>query len=214
MVEKQAVYLVDDDDLLLKTLSNVFRFSGFEVQEFRSPFDFLNSSLDLDNACVVLDLNMPLMTGLELQERLSEEGIFIPIVVYTGDADVQTAVRAMAGGAFTLVQKPCANQLLVETVRKAINTYSESRDKAKRLIEAHHRLESLSGREKQVALLVAEGMSSTEIAAKLGVGRRTAESHRSNILQKLGLSSTASLVELVVLAGLKNDRLLSLNTRY
>ena len=206
MVEKQAVYLVDDDDLLLKTLSNVFRFSGFEVQEFRSPFDFLNSSLDLDNACVVLDLNMPLMTGLELQERLSEEGIFIPIVVYTGDADVQTAVRAMAGGAFTLVQKPCANQLLVETVRKAINT--------KRLIEAHHRLESLSGREKQVALLVAEGMSSTEIAAKLGVGRRTAESHRSNILQKLGLSSTASLVELVVLAGLKNDRLLSLNTRY
>lgn len=202
MTKKQTVYLVDDDTLLLKTLSSVFRFSGFEVREFRSPFDFLESNICSENACVVLDLNMPYMTGLELQERLALEGVFLPVVIYTGDADVQATVRAMASGAFTLVQKPCSNQVLVETVRKAMKAFNEEQEQTQRLTNAHQRLETLSEREKEVAMLVAEGLSSSEIAEKLGVGRRTAESHRSNILQKLQLKSTAALIELVVLAGL------------
>lgn len=205
MANKQTVYLVDDDALLLKTLGGVFRFAGFRVLEFSSPHDFLKSNPSSEESCVILDLNMPYMTGLELQERMAALGLFIPIVIYSGDADVQATVRAMAGGAFTLVQKPCSNQLLVETARRAMSASSQTREKARRLTEAHKRFESLSDREREVALLVADGLSSSEIGASLGVGRRTAESHRSNILQKLGLKSTAALVEMVVLAGLDGE---------
>ncbi|WP_372983052.1 response regulator transcription factor, partial [Marinobacter sediminum] len=200
-INKQpVVYLVDDDDLLLKTLTSVFRFAGFQVHGFSCPEEFLKTRLETEHACLIMDLRMPSMTGLELQDQLTARGVYLPIIVYSGNADVPMTVRVMREGAFTLVQKPVSNEVLVETTRKAMKTFSARQLETNRLLESKERFASLSEREQEVAMLVVAGMSSTGIADQLGIGRRTAEAHRSNILKKLDLPSTAALIKLVVLA--------------
>ncbi|WP_404419933.1 response regulator transcription factor [Marinospirillum sp.] len=198
------VYVVDDDELVLETLDSVFTFAGFTVTTFNQAKDFLAASLEPENSCLILDLRMPHMSGLELQRSLIERQIDLPVIIYSGNADVATTVRAMSGGAFTLVQKPLSNDLLIETVREAMKSHQQAREENAGFIEAEQRLQVLSEREKTVARLAAEGLTATEIADQLCVSTRTAEAHKANIFKKLNIRSVAVLAQLVLMARLKH----------
>ena len=140
------------------------------------------------------------MSGIEFQQLLHQKKISIPIVFYTGKADIDSAVDAMSGGAFTLVRKPAANSVLIEKVLNAIKMHTEQDGFSDESKQAYASLKILSKRELQVALLVADGESAADISANLFISRRTVEAHRANIFEKLEIKSVARLTKLVMLA--------------
>lgn len=204
MPETPHIYVVDDDELVLDTLNAVFSFAGFNVTTFNQAEVFLAANLPTDNCCLILDLRMPNMSGLELQRLLAERQIDLPVIIYSGNADVATTVRAMSGGAFTLVQKPISNDLLIETVRDAMRKHQQQFKEKQQFAEAETRLSQLTDRERAVALLATEGMSAAEIADRLCISARTAEAHKASIFKKLNIKSVALLAQLVVMARLKH----------
>jgi two-component system response regulator FixJ len=143
---------------------------------------------------------MPEIGGIEFQQRLQQKGVNIPIVFYTGKADIDSAVDAMSGGAFTLVRKPAQNRVLIEKVMGAITAHQELNPFSEQSEQAYVSLKALSKRELQVALLVADGETATDIAEHLFISRRTVEAHRASIFEKLAMKSVARLAQLVLLA--------------
>lgn len=204
MDSKPTIYIVDDDELILATLQNVFSQSGFRVRTFSDAKSFLLASLE-SNCCLILDLNMPDMSGLELQQYLKSQDISIPVIIYTGKADVATAVKAMTDGAYTLVQKPVSNDILIQKVDQAIKQHNARQRHSALCKEAIQKLSLLSERELDVAYLAAAGLSATTIAEKLFISPRTAEAHKASIFNKLDIKSVASLAQLVLLSTLKDE---------
>jgi two-component system response regulator FixJ len=178
----------------------VFRLAGFVVHTFNNPFSAIESSLETKNSCILLDLSMPEMDGIEFQKLLHEKRISIPIVFYTGKADIDSAVDAMSGGAFTLVRKPAANSVLIEKVLDAIKMHKDLEPFSDESEQAFAALQILSKRELQVALLVANGETAAFIAENLFISRRTVEAHRANTFEKLEIKSVARLAQLVQIA--------------
>jgi FixJ family two-component response regulator len=204
MPETPHIFVVDDDELMLDTLDAVLSFAGFKVTTFNRAEVFLAANLPTDNCCLILDLRMPHMSGLELQRLLLERKVDLPVIIYSGNADVATTVRAMSGGAFTLVQKPVSNDLLVEMVRDAMRKHQQQSEEKNLFTKAEARLDFLTGRERAVAVLAAEGLTANEIADQLCISARTAEAHKASIFKKLGIKSVALLAQLVVMARLKH----------
>ncbi|SFC27179.1 two component transcriptional regulator, LuxR family [Marinospirillum celere] len=202
MPTEANIYIVDDDELVLSTLDSIFTFAGFEVFTFNRAEDFLATDLSDAPGCLILDLRMPHMSGLELQRHLAKRQLQLPVIIYTGNADVATTVRAMSDGAFTLIQKPISNDLLVETVRDAIQQHQERFQKTALYQQARDQLACLSEKERQVAILAADGLTAADISKQLHVSIRTVEAHKSNIFKKLNIHSIAQLTRLVVLAEL------------
>jgi two-component system response regulator FixJ len=199
-LNKKIIYIVDDEVSVRTTLENVFRLASFVVHAFDNPFSAIESSLETKNSCILLDLSMPEMDGIEFQKRLHEKLISIPIVFYTGKADIDSAVDAMSGGAFTLVRKPAANSVLIEKVLDAIKKHKDMGSFSDESEQAFATLQILSKRELQVALLVANGETAAYIAEHLFISRRTVEAHRANTFEKLEIKSVARLAQLVQLA--------------
>lgn len=191
---------MDDEVSVRTTLENVFQLAGFVVQAFDNPFIAIESKLETNNSCILLDLSMPEMGGIEFQQLLHEKKISIPIVFYTGKADIDSAVDAMSGGAFTLVRKPAANSVLIEKVLDAIKMHTDQYAFSDESRQAYTSLKVLSKRELQVALLVANGETAAEIAEHLFISRRTVEAHRANTFEKLEIKSVARLTTLMMLA--------------
>jgi FixJ family two-component response regulator len=205
-VTHKTIYIIDDEVSVLATLEKVFEFAGFTVHTFASPFLALESELETKNSCILLDLKMPIMCGLEFQKTLSEKNINIPIVFYSGKADIDSAVDAMSAGAYTLLRKPAPSNILIEKVLGAIeaqarlknpNTIDSFSDESE---QAYLSLKILSERELQVALLVADGETATNIAKKLFISPRTVEAHRAHIFDKLTIKSVARLAQIVLIA--------------
>lgn len=199
-MNKKIIYIVDDEVSVRTTLENVFRLAGFVVHTFNNPFSAIESSLETKNSCILLDLSMPEMDGIEFQKLLHEKRISIPIVFYTGKADIDSAVDAMSGGAFTLVRKPAANSVLIEKVLDAIKMHKDLEPFSDESEQAFAALQILSKRELQVALLVANGETAAFIAENLFISRRTVEAHRANTFEKLEIKSVARLAQLVQIA--------------
>ncbi|GAB3034534.1 response regulator transcription factor [Bowmanella dokdonensis] len=196
------VYLVDDDELVLASLENLFRFAGYETHSYRSAKDFINARPAIKDSCLVLDLSMPQMSGLELQQQLQSLGLELPVIIYSGSADVASTVKAMSGGAYTLVQKPASGEELIGVVQQAIDKHKQIQaDKLPRA-EARAKLSQLSERERSVARLVACGKSASAIAHQLYISPRTVEAHKASIFNKLKIKSVAILAQLVVLSDL------------
>lgn len=205
MRTKQTVFVIDDDDFFRKILAQVFQSAGFQVATFDSANAFLSQYSPHENACLILDLRMPDISGLELQEKLKQQGIDIPIVFYTGNADVPVAVRAMQAGAFAVIEKPSSNELMIERVKAAIASHTERLSYRKKLSDARSRLQLLSERERQVGRYLSQGLSAPEIALLLKKSPRTVEAHRANIFRKLEIKSTAALTRLFVLSELGDN---------
>jgi two-component system response regulator FixJ len=205
MPSGQTVFIVDDDDHLRGLLQHVFKSAGFRVVAFASAAQFLEGYAACPESCLLLDLRMPKVGGLELLKSLQRRRIDLPVIIYTGNADVQVAVRAMQEGAFSVIEKPLSGELLIEQVRTAINNTRPQRSRQARIEQARAGLALLSKREKEVAEYLASGLSAAEAAAQLGISVRTVEAHRVNLFRKLQINSSTLLAQIVLLAELGED---------
>ncbi|MBI3145487.1 MAG: response regulator transcription factor [Pseudogulbenkiania sp.] len=202
---KQTVFIVDDDDFFRNALQRIFRSAGFRAETFASAELFLAGYSPCEESCLILDLRMPEVGGLELLKRLQQQQIFLPVIIYTGNADVQVAVCAMQEGAFTVIEKPLSSELLIERARAAITSARPLLARQAKVAKARESLALLTERERQIAKFLAEGLSAPEAAARLAISVRTVEAHRANLFRKLHIKSSAVLAQQVLLAELGDE---------
>ncbi len=200
MTSEPTVFVVDDDPAMRQSLRWLLQSVGLAVETYPTAEAFLAAADGTRPGCLVLDVRMPGMSGLHLQEELKSRGIMLPIIVITGYAEVPTAVRALKTGAIDFIEKPFSDQLLVESVRHAIALDQQARATEAERTEISARIALLSNREREVMERVTEGKANKVIAADLGIGEKTVEVHRANVMRKLSVDSVAALIRLVLLA--------------
>lgn len=198
MPEQDVVYVVEDDPVVRQSLVMLIATLEVEVRGRASGEDFLDDPLRADASCVVLDVRMPGLGGLEVQARLNEAGVIAPVIFITGHGDVPMAVEAMRGGAVDFLQKPFDNQIMLERVRQALVRNCALRQAARQRDIAAARLAALSPREHDVLALLVAGRMNKAIAAELGISAKTVEDHRASIMRKMQVRSVAELVRLAV----------------
>jgi FixJ family two-component response regulator len=195
--DEVTVFVVDDEAPVRRALRWLLEAVGFRVETFESAADFLHAYRAGRPGCLLLDLRLPGMDGLELQARLRAVDGLLPVIVVTGYADVPTAVRAMKGGAVEFVEKPVDDRILVEHIRAAAGRHRAALAERRSADGLRARLEALTPREREVLRLVVDGKSSRAIAELLGNRAKTVESHRAAILRKLDAANVADLVRIV-----------------
>ena len=205
MTSDQTVFVVDDDPAVCDSVAALVTSLDVNVETFESAESFLSSYQPNRAGCLVTDLRMLGMSGLELQERLSEMGIKIPVIIMTAYADVQVAVRAMQKGAVTLLEKPCRDQELWECMRNALELDESQRSHDERRKDINSRIGALTEGEKEVMERMVEGKMNKVIAKDLSISIRTVETRRHNVLEKMQADSLAELVRLVVEAEENKD---------
>jgi FixJ family two-component response regulator len=195
------VYIVDDDDAVRGSLRLLIRSVGLPAQVHASAQEFLSAYDPQDPGCLLLDVRMPGMSGLDLQQELNRRGATIPVVFITGHGDVPMAVEAMQQGAFDFLQKPFRDQDLLDRVQRALARDAESRGRLAARAEIHARRATLTPREVEVMGLITRGKANKVIGADLGVSQRTVEIHRAHVMEKMRASSLAELVRMVLDSG-------------
>lgn len=188
------IYLVDDDEAVRDSLGMLFKSIGLEHEAYASALDFLEQYDGARHACLVADIRMPGLSGLELQQRLGEQHAVIPIIFITGHGDVPMAVTAMKSGAADFIQKPFRDQDLIDRIHKALEQDLERRKTRAEEDEIRARIALLTPRENEVMLRVVRGQANKVIAMDLGVSQRTVELHRARVMRKLKMRSLAELV--------------------
>lgn len=202
MSEGKAVHIIDDDDAVRDSLEALLSSSGFAVVTHCNGSRFFASYDPEATLCVILDVCMPGMDGLEVQERIARRGDAPPVIMITGHGDVTMAVRAMKCGAFDFVEKPFNPQALVERVEAAARWAAASRAERRRSGEAHARLGTLTPREMDVLKQLLIGHPNKVIARELGLSPRTVEVHRARVMEKTGAESLSHLVRMAIAAGI------------
>jgi len=200
------VYVVDDDAAILKSLGLLLRSEGYTVRTCASAQEFLSAYDPEHPGCVVLDVRMPGMGGLELQSELEARGISVPVIIMTGHGDVPMAVRAMRAGARDFIEKPFTNERLLERVREALQASASRFDELSRHAQVRGRLDQLSRREQEVLDHLVSGKLNKQIAAELGISVRTVEAHRARIMDKLEVRTLSGLVRLSLAANRSSGR--------
>ena len=185
MSDKATVFLIDDDQAVRDAIRLLLETSGFTVQTFASALDFLNSPVVGQPGCLVLDVRMPGLSGLDLQKRLQAQGLRIPIIFITGHGDVPMAIRAMKAGALDFIEKPFQGQTLLARIEEALAVDGQERHRQAQRADAAARLALLSPREREVLERVADGQYNKVIASELGISLSTVEIHRKRVMQKL-----------------------------
>lgn len=198
MTSNPVVYLVDDEPIARKTLTHLLSTVSMQVEAFASATDFLENVDPNAHGCLLLDLFMPNISGLDLLQIMQQRGIALPTIFVTGHGDVTTAVRAMKAGAFDYIEKPFGHQELLDRVNQAVAQDQKQRGQIRLVRDWSHRLSTLSDRERQVLSMVVAGRMSKEIATELGVSLKTIERHRSRIMEKVQVGSVAELVCVVM----------------
>lgn len=198
---KPVVYIVDDDDGMRRALTGLMTTVGYTAIPYARPADFLTSYDPTQPNCLVLDVRMPEMSGLEVQQQLNHSGSMVPVILVTGHGDVPMAVQAMKDGAFDFLQKPFRDQDLLDRINAALKQDTENRAMVERHSDLKRRSESLTTREREVMALVVDGRANKVIAIDLGLSERTVEIHRSNVMEKMGARSVAHLVKMHLTLG-------------
>ena len=193
---ESTVYIVDDDQAIRHAMELLMRSVGLEYEIFHSGDDFLQGYSNDRAGCLVLDIRMPGLGGLELQEKLNELGSTLPVIFITGHGDVPMAVEAMQKGAVDFIQKPFRDQELLDRIGEALKTDQERRSAREEKAEVQGRIEKLTNRERQVLDLVVTGKPNKVIAYELGVSQRTVEIHRARVMEKMQAKSLADLVRM------------------
>ncbi|OKO92120.1 regulator [Bradyrhizobium sp. NAS80.1] len=208
-VSNQAtVYVVDDEAQIRNAIGSLCEETGHQVRLFASTDEFLAESLASGPSCLVLDVRFPgtSPTGLELQRKLAESGVQIPIVFISGHADVRVSVEAMKRGAVEFLPKPFREQEILDAIRHGIERDRRRLERESAEHEARQRVQTLTAREREIMLLMAEGLVAKQIAAKLGVSEVTVKVHRARMMRKLGLRSPIEVVRLIDSMGLEAER--------
>jgi FixJ family two-component response regulator len=201
MSSDAIVHIVDDDPAARESVAAVVRSRGLKVQEYDSAEQFLKVERPSGPGCLLLDIRMPGMSGLELQTSLKAAGVRLPTVVITGFGDVATAVKAMQNGAITFLEKPCEQQQLWDALELALAQANQQQASTLRRQELEQRFASLTESERTVLIRVMDGQPNKRIATEMDIGLRTVELRRSNIMRKTGATSLSELIRLAIEAG-------------
>jgi two-component system response regulator FixJ len=205
MTDKAIVYVVDDDDAVRRSVGFMLKTSGFDVHAFASGIAFLKEVKTLDPGCVLLDVRMPEMDGLEVQQELNAQGIAMPVIVLTGHGDVATAVQAMKGGASDFLEKPFEKASLLEAIKRGSEKIGRKEEATKSEHEAKVRIAALTSREQDVLRELVRGHPNKTIAYDLGISPRTVEVHRANVMSKLGVRSLSDALRIAFAARLGDN---------
>jgi two-component system, LuxR family, response regulator FixJ len=198
---KPVVYIVDDDDGMRRALTVLTTTVGYQPVAFAKPSEFLAKYDPAQPGCLVLDVRMPEMSGLEVQQHLNKAGAMLPVILISGHGDIPMAVQAMKDGAFDFLQKPFRDQELIDRINGALKLDAQNRESVDRLADLKSREDSLTPREREVLALVVDGKANKVIAIDLGLSERTVEIHRANVMEKMGARSVAHLVKMHLMLG-------------
>jgi two-component system response regulator FixJ len=198
---RPTIFVVDDDSAVRDALKLLLRSVGHAVETYGSAQEFLDAYSEDRPGCLVLDIRMPGMSGLELQQRLNEKHSILPIIFITGHGDVPMAVEAMQAGAVDFIQKPFRDQDLIDRINQALEKDSSNRAALGERNDIRRRLETLTPREREVLDLVVHGKANKVIAGDLKLSQRTVEIHRARVMEKMQASSLAHLVRMVLEVG-------------
>ena len=192
------VYVVDDDQAVRDSLRWLIESVGLKVKTFSNGQELLDNFNDSEISCLVLDVRMPGISGLDLQQRLKNQNSKVPVIIVTGHADVPMAIQAMKAGAFDFIEKPYSDQLLLERIQCAIEQDDCFKKQQTINDDINHRIDSLTPRENEVMALVVTGHSNKSIAKELGVSIKTVEVHRGNLMSKMKAKSLSELVRIAL----------------
>jgi len=202
MTERRMIHIVDDEEAIRRSASFMLKTSGFDVQTWPSGVAFLKEVRNVEPGCILLDVRMPQMDGLEVQQALSANGVAMPVIVLTGHGDISIAVRAMKAGAVDFIEKPFEKAKLLEAIEAG---FAQLENKAGRATRGHEALTVIAGltdRERDVLDGLAQGLPNKTIAFDLGISPRTVEVHRANLMTKLSVRSLSDALRLAFAAGL------------
>jgi FixJ family two-component response regulator len=203
---EKIVFVIDDDAAVRETLSSLFRSVGSRVEVFGSARDFLQSKLPDVASCLVLDVRLPGVSGLDFQTELAELGIHMPIIFMTGHGDIPMSVKAMKGGAVDFLTKPFRDQDILDAVTKAHGQDQKRRDNEKVVSDLRILFDSLTSREREVITLVTAGLMNKQIAAELGVSEITVKVHRAHMMRKMRARSLVDLARMADLLGISRAK--------
>lgn len=195
------VHLIDDDEAIRTSLAFVLEMHDLPARTYASALEFLEVAETVSSGCIVTDVRMPEMSGLELVRRLKERGLTLPVVVITGHGDVPLAVEAMRAGVVDFIEKPFDDEVLLRSIRMALDAKVESDVHAEERRRFEQMLATLSGREKEVLRGVVAGKMNKVIAYELGISQRTVEVYRANVMNKTHANGLSELVRIALLAG-------------
>ncbi|MGB3472452.1 MAG: response regulator [Erythrobacter sp.] len=195
------VYIVDDDDTVRRSVGFMLKTSGYSVTAYENGAQFLKDVKSLEAGCVLLDIQMPEINGLEVQAELRERGVPFPVIVMTGHGDVDVAVRAMKAGALDFIEKPFSKDTMVEAIGEAFDRLDRSSEKSKRREEAELLVNGLTKREHEVLIGLTKGHPNKTIGYDLNISARTVEIHRANVMKKLGVHNLSDLLRIAFAAG-------------
>jgi two-component system response regulator FixJ len=198
--ELRLVHLVDDDEAIRRSVGFMLKTSGFHVRTYQSGVDLLKSAGNLEPGCILLDIRMPGMDGLEVQAALRDKGITLPVIIMTGHGDVTLAVQAMKAGALDFIEKPFEKAVLLSALEHGIDRLKRSAANVERADEAAVRLQALTPRERDVLDGLAKGLPNKTIAYDLGISPRTVEIHRANLMSKLEVKSLSEALRIAFAA--------------
>lgn len=201
-----VVHIIDDDEAVRNSISMLLSVEGFKTKEFSSAIEFLEN-YDDQPGCIVTDVEMPSMTGLELQKRLQDNNIHIPVIFITGQGNIAMSVKAMKYGAIDFLEKPFIKKDLMQSVRSALEIDNQARELKISQQQIQQRFELLTEREKHVLLMLTKDhakLTNKDIAKELSISKRTVEVHRSSVMAKMLAQTRAELVELSKLCDLSN----------
>jgi FixJ family two-component response regulator len=191
-----VVHVVDDDAEMCRALAGLFETVGFATRTYGTAHDFLKSELTDAPGCIVIDVRLPDMNGLEFQAQLAQEGVRLPVVMMTGYGDIPMSVRAMKRGAVDFLAKPFRDQDMLDAVIAALDRDRKRRSAKNDLVQLRQRFATLSARQRQVMLLVTAGKLNKQIAADLGISEITAKIHRRAVMKKMSARTLADLVRM------------------
>ena len=194
----QTVFIIDDDDAVRDSLLEMMEALKIDAKGFASAIEFLEYFDSDMEGCIVLDIRMPEMSGLELQKELNRLGSMLKIVIITGHGDIQMAVDAMKGGALDFIQKPFREQELIDCIQLALKASHSDKEKADMLKSVERMRSTLTAREKEVLQQIGLGKSNKVIAMDMGISSRTVENHRASIMDKMNARTTAELIKIIM----------------
>lgn len=204
MSERRLVHIVDDEDAIRRSASFMLRTAGFDTRTYQSGIEFLKEAKHADPGCVLLDVRMPGMDGLEVQRELNDRGIAVPVIVLTGHGDISIAVQAMKAGAVDFLEKPFEKAQLMVALEAGFAKLERREEAATTTHDAEVRIAALTAREREVLQGLAQGYPNKTIAYDLGISPRTVEVHRANLMTKLEVRSLSEALRIAFAAGLES----------